>query len=198
MLDSHCRESLTEGWARVWGRGEGRRPRVSTGRGRGQRGLGWVWGEGSQEGRGRFPRGSLFQEPPVSSVWAGRESPESGYEQFVPWVRGRRTSSPSGAHLALSQGNKKCPLVLGQFQSTGRGCQRGFSLDVQPHLNEVGAVFSCGTWHTAPTPAGSPLLPLPDTPSEGHGLAPGLATSVPPRAPGLTRATCPAVTALGQ
>lgn len=131
MLDSHCRESLTEGWACVWGRvgREGRRPGVSTGRGRGQRGLGWVWGEGSQEGRGEVPPqaacfrslcqlGGLGREGSHQSLVMSSSSPGSEGKDKQPLWR---------PHVALSQGNKKCPLVLGAVPEHGGGAVSGVS-----------------------------------------------------------------------
>lgn len=76
MLDGRCRECLTEGWACLWGRvgDRGEEAKVLHREGRGQRGPGCVWGEGSQEGRGNLPP-SRRPVPGVavsSGVWAGR------------------------------------------------------------------------------------------------------------------------------
>lgn len=49
---------------------------------------------------GRFlPRQPVSGAGVSSGSGQGGESPESGYEQFVPWVRGRRTSDPSPGHM---------------------------------------------------------------------------------------------------
>lgn len=75
MLDSHCRESLTEGWARVWGRGRERGGGQGSPQGGEEVREGWggCGGEGSQEGRGEVPlRQPLFQEP-LSARGVGRE-----------------------------------------------------------------------------------------------------------------------------
>lgn len=88
MLDGHCRQCLTEGWACLWSRvGErGEEAKVLHREGRGQRGPGCVWGEGSQKGRGKLPpQGGLFQER-LSARGSGQggESSESGYEKSIP------------------------------------------------------------------------------------------------------------------
>lgn len=76
MLDGHCRECLTEGWACLWARvGErGEEAKVLHREGRGQRGPGCVWGEGSQEGHGKLPpsRRPVPGAAVSSGVWAGR------------------------------------------------------------------------------------------------------------------------------
>lgn len=107
---------------------EGRRPRVSTGRGRGQRGLGW-WGEGSQEGWGKVPPEAACFRSLCQLGGVGREGShqESGYEQFVPWVRGLKDKqSLRRPHLALSQGTRSVLLVLGAVPEHGEGLSAGF------------------------------------------------------------------------
>lgn len=197
MLDSHCRESLTEGWARVWGRvgREGRRPRVSTGRGRGQRGLGWVWGEGSQEGRGEVPPEAACFRSLCQLGGVGREGSHQSLvmSSSSPGSEGEGQAAPPAATFGLVTGEQEVSSGLGgSSRARGRGCQRGFSRTFSPILMKSGCFL---LWYLAhcPHPCRLPLLPAARHPSEGHGRAPGLATSVPPRAPGLTRATCPAV-----
>lgn len=179
------------------GGGEGRRPRFSTGR------------EGVREGQGACgvravrratrsfpPQGGLFQERlSARGCGQGGESPESGYEHSIPWVRGRRTSgSLQGPHVASSQGNRKCPLALGCSSGAwGRGCQPGFfSRKFSPILTKSGC-FLLRYLVQCPPPLPAPLLPAARPPSEGRGREPGLAHLCSPTSPRVTRATCAAV-----
>ena len=88
-----------------------------------------VWGEGSQEGRGEVPPqaacfrslcqlGGLGREGSHQSLVMSSSSPGSEGKDKQPLWR---------PHVALSQGNKKCPLVLGAVPEHGGGAVSGVS-----------------------------------------------------------------------
>lgn len=107
-------------------------------------------GEGSQEGRGEVP--PVSGAAVSSGSGQGGESPESDYEQFVSWVRGRRTSGLSPGH------------VWPRHRGTGSVLWSwGVLQEVEPHLNEVRLFSPVVPGTLPPTPAGSHCFLLPNT-----------------------------------
>ena len=107
-----------------------------------------------------------------------------------PGSEGEGQATPPRATCGLVTGEQEVSSGLGgQFQSMGEGLSAGVLQEVEPHLNEVRLFSPVVPGTLPPNPCRLPLLPAAQHPSEGHGREPGLATSVPPQAPPVTRAT---------